>query len=129
MMHDDRIVYAELFGQQHPMCLTVGAIGLITATFGSLESVIKHLRGELAVESLVELAGILMEGGRDRVNALADMAGLAPALPPEFDLRKRKNNLTPAEWTELTDAVFHALGVGLRQTVEVAPSKKSETTQ
>ena len=31
MMTDNRIVYAELFGQQHPMCLTVAADAQITA--------------------------------------------------------------------------------------------------
>lgn len=130
-MTDDRIVYADLFGQQHPLCLTVSADALIVEEFGSLQEMWAGLHGEHSadvVDTYVELSAILMECGRDRVTALAKLRGEEAQLPPVFDLRANWGVLTKPELNALADTALHAVSAGLKRTVEVAPSKKSEAT-
>lgn len=132
MMSDNRIVYAELFGQQHPMCLTVAADAQITAEFGSMQEMWANLRSEHeadAVDAYVEFSAILLEGGRDRVTALAKLQGEAPNLPPVFDLREDWGILTQPEMSALTGAAVRSFFAGRSRTVEAVPSKKSEATQ
>lgn len=132
MMTDSRVVYAELLGQQHPMCLTVSADAMITAEYGSMQQLWESLRSEHeadAVDAYVELAAILLEGGRDRVSALAKLQGEAPALPPAFDLRENWGVLTAPELSELTGAAVRAFFAGRSRTVEAVPSKKQKATQ
>ena len=132
MMTDNRIVYAELMGQQYPMCLTVSADALIVEEFGSMQEMWAALKGEHAadvVDTYVELSAILLEGGRDRVNTLAKLQGEAPALPPVFNLRENWGILTQPELTELTNAALRAFVAGRSRTVEAVPPKKHEATQ
>ena len=131
MMTDNRIVYAELMGQQHPMCLTVSADALIAEEFGSIQEMWAGLKGEHAadvVDTYVELSAILMEGGRDRISVLAKLQGEDAQLPPVFDIRKDWGILTKPELRALADTALRAVWAGLKRTVEVAPSKKSEAT-
>lgn len=132
MMTDNRIVYAELFGQQHPMCLTVAADAQITAEYGSMQQLWANLRSEHeadVVDAYVELSAILLEGGRDRVATLARLQGETAPLPPVFDMRKNWGVLTKPEIVELRNAALRAFTAGLSRTVEVAPSKNPEATQ
>ena len=132
MMTDDRIVYAELMGQQYPMCLTVSAEAQITAEYGSMQQLWANLRSEHAadvVDTYVEFSAILLEGGRDRVNTLAKLQGEAPALPPAFNLRENWGILTKPELEGLTNAALRAFVAGRSRTVEAVPPKKHEATQ
>lgn len=132
MMTDNRIVYAELFGQQHPMCLTVAADAQITAEYGSMQQLWANLRSEHeadVVDTYVEFSAILLEGGRDRVTALAKLQGEAPNLPPVFDLREDWGILTQPEMSALTGAAVRAFVAGRSRTVEAVPPKKHEATQ
>ena len=132
MMTDNRIVYAELFGQQHPMCLTVAADAQITAEYGSMQQLWANLRSEHeadVVDAYVEFSAILLEGGRDRVTALAKLQGEAPNLPPVFDLREDWGILTQPEMSALTGAAVRAFFAGRSRTVEAVPPKKHEATQ
>ena len=131
-MTDERIVYAELMGQQHPMCLTVAADKLIAEKFGSVQQMWSCLRSdkpEEVVEAYVEFSAILMEGGRSRVATLAELQGETAPLPPVFDMRKNWGVLTKPEIVELRSAALRAFTAGLSRTVEVAPSKNPEATQ
>ena len=132
MMQDNRIVYAELFGQRHPMCMTVAADAHIAEVYGSMQGLWENLRSEHKadiVDAYVELSAALLEGGRDRISVLASMHGVPHELPPAIDLRANWGVLTDAELSELTNAALRAFALGRSRTVEAVPSKKSETTQ
>ena len=133
MMRDERVVYTKIFGCKYPLCLTVSASEKVEKVFGSIGLLLDSLRSDDAKQvanNMLQLAEILMEGGRERVRVLANIAGEPFELPPNVKVAEVYPALSLGESAAFSDAVTQAFLVGFKQTVEVGESPKNvETTQ
>lgn len=131
-MEDKRTTYIDLYGKRYPLCFTVSAQERVSQTFGGMDKMAERMADDsAALDATVTLIQILMCGGRDRVKALAWMAGEEADTPEVPELPVLKNLILLTDLKEYQNQAFLAIGVSTEKTVEVAPEtgKNADATQ
>lgn len=134
MLNDNRVSFVEIVGLQYPLCMTVAANEALDELYGGLNGWLEKLQSgneSDAVSSTVGFLGILLQGGRDRVETIARLTGQKADLPPVLDTVSLKAILTIGEIGALQAQMIAAYTSSGKQTVEVAEpaTKNAETTQ
>lgn len=133
MVKDDRVIYVKLFGKEYPLCLTVSAQERINQEFGSMVGMFDRLKKADATigSTYVAFCHHMMQGGNDRVRALAWMEGEEVEVPEVPTREMLSCLLTSADLADLKEKLFQSVAVSNSRTVEVGADKEKnvETTQ